>query len=167
MRSPLPIRRGLDVLAPVTLYRAIGRRPSRVYVDEQRHAFDRDGAGKRHRLWDLVYERYEARPGDQLQDRQGGIMLVTRDGECCPVQLSEPCERTAEHAFTHADRALAADWTVIEGLIADGLLEVGSIRRTKQMPFNPAQVRLDEGHPLVVEKKPRRAVTADQPPAGA
>lgn len=102
MRSPLPVRRGLDVVSPFPLYRAIGRRPSTIYVDEQRQASHVEAGG--HRLWDLVFEEWIAQPGDQLQDRQGSIMLVTKSGACHPVQLSPPQERSVQSAFTHATR---------------------------------------------------------------
>lgn len=39
---------------------------------------------------------------------------------------------------------------MIEKLIGDGHLVVGNIRRTKEIPFNPAKVKLEETHPLVV-----------------
>lgn len=149
MRSPVPVRRGLDVIAPIRLFRAIGRRPSAVAVDEQRRPVGTEEM-RSHRLWDLVFEECVARPGDQLQDRQGSIVLVTKEGQCNPVQLSPPQARSMSTAFTHADQALSADWAVIDQLLAEGMLAVGSIRRTKQAPFNPAQVKFDESQPLVV-----------------
>lgn len=145
MRSPVPVRRGLDVVAPFTVYRAIGRRPSGVYVDEERRATPSGG----HQLWDLVFEVYETQPGDQLQDRQGCIMLVTRNGESQPVQLTPPEARSVGTAFTHAGRALAADWALVESLLAEGRLAPASVRRTTQAPFNPAEVKFEEDHPLV------------------
>lgn len=138
------------MLAPIPLFRAIGRRPSSVSVDDQRRPVPGNGQG--HRLWDLVFEECEARPGDQLQDRQGSIVLVTKDGQCSPVQLSPPHPRNVATAFTHADKTLSADWAVIDRLLADGRLAVGSIRRTKQAPFNPAQVKFDETQPLVTAR---------------
>lgn len=161
MRSPVPVRRGLDVLSPITLFQAIGRRPSSVAVDEQ-HRVVGAGESRGHRLWDLVFEEVTARPGDQLQDRQGSIVLVTREGQCHPVQLSPPEPRSVSTAFTHADRTLSADWVVIDRMIAEGRLAVGSIRRTKQAPFNPAGVKFDETQPLVVR---RGAAEAARPPA--
>lgn len=146
MRSPLPVRRGLDIVAPLTLYRAIGRRPSEVYVDSDRRV---TGSAGGQRLWDLVYEEHVAQPGCQLQERQGGIMLLTATGDTYPVQLSPPQARTAEDAFTHAGHALTADWAMIERLIAEGSLVVATIRRSKVAPFNPAQVKFDEHQPLV------------------
>ncbi len=146
MRSPLPVRRGLNVLGPFTVYRAIGRRPSAVYVD---HGGTAGRTGK-HRLWDRVFEEYLATPGDQLQDRQGAIMLVTPAGDCFPVQVSRPTARTVKTAFAYAELALAEDWAEIERLVARGLLETASIRRTKQIPFAPAEVKFPENQPLVV-----------------
>lgn len=160
MRSPVSVRRGLNVVGPITLYRAIGRRPSAVVVDEQRRPLGApdDAAESRgaevcgHRLWDVVFEEWVARPGDQLQDRQGSVVLVTRAGQCHPVQLSPPQPRSVSTAFTHANEALSADWRVIDRLMAEGLLVVGSIRRTKQAPFNPAQVKFDASQPLVIAR---------------
>lgn len=158
MRSPLPVRRGLNVLGPLTVYRAIGRRPSAVYVDQGGTA----GRSGTHRLWDRVFEEYIAEPGDQLQDRQGAIMLVTEAGDCFPVQLSRPTARTVKTAFTYAELALAEDWAEIDRLIGLGLLEAASIRRTKQVPFAPAEVKFPENQPLVVAAGGARRVMAPE-----
>lgn len=148
MRSPLPILRGLDVVVPVRLYRAIGRRPSPVYLDNERRptAVATGGGG---RLWDTVFEEYVAEPGSQLQQRQGSIVLMTPDGSTYPVQLSRPEPRTPANAFDHADQTLNADCGEIEKLLLDGSLAVGSIRRGKQAPFKPSDVKFGEEQPLV------------------
>lgn len=147
MRSPLPILRGLDVVAPVRLYRAIGRRPSAVYIDNQRRPTMTVAGGGR--LWDTVFEEYIAPPGSQLQQRQGSIVLMMPDGSSYPVQLSRPEPRTASNAFDHADQTLSADCGAIERLLEDGLLAIGAIRRGKQAPFKPSEVKFGEEQPLV------------------
>jgi len=153
MRSPLSIRRALDVAAPVTVYRAIGRRPSAVYVDEVRHATD--SPGTQHRLWDMVFEEYVAQVGDQLQDGQGSLMLLTEGGDFHRIQITPPQPRSLCDAFTHAGRTLAADWARIEALMAEGRLTAGRVQRSRHMPFDAAQVKFDDDQPLVVPPRPR------------
>ncbi len=144
-----PARRGLDVVSPVTVYLVIGRRPSSVFLDDRR--VPRNGAnGIGHRLWDRVFRAIEARPGDQLQDRPGGLVLVTGEGESHLVQLSPPEARCVESAFTHAGDVLAADLALAETLIAEGRLSVGSTRRAKVPPVRTNQTVYAEDHPLVV-----------------
>lgn len=162
MRSPVPVRRGLDVATPFLLYRAVGRRPSAVWVDEHRRPTRSDDG--RYRLWDLVFEEWLAQPGDQLQDRQGSLMLVTKAGDYHAVQLTRPEPRSVNTAFTQADRTLSADWAIIDRLLSEGALAVGSIRRIKQPPFNPAQVKFEEGHPLVIAAEEASSAAAHRGP---
>lgn len=129
MRSGPPAHRALNVVKPFEVYLVIGRRPSGVYVDSSYQATTRrDGAQP---LWDLVFETVTAEPGDQIQDRPGGIVLVGKDGESRAVQLSPPRPRTVDTAFTHAEAILAADRALIESGLAEGTLATGSIRRIK------------------------------------
>src|SRR5438128_34670 len=111
-----PAHRGLDVLAPVVIYRAIGRRPSSVYVDAAMRPTAAVGAP--HRLNDTIYWQTEAVPGDQIQDRPGGTLLVTADGDCHPIRLAEPQPLDLTTAFNHAELALKADRDVADRLLA-------------------------------------------------
>lgn len=152
MRWVPPAYRGYDVVSPITVYRVIGRRPSEVYVDDRyRPTTARPQA---HRLWDLVFARASAEPGDQIQDRPGGIVLVTKDGECHPVQLTAPRPRSITTAFTHAEKTLSADRTLAEKMVGEGRLVAGSSRRLKGLPETPAEVKFEEDHPLVVDAAP-------------
>ena len=147
MRTHPPAHRALDIVAGFTIYRVIGRRPSGVYVD---HAMQvttdmRDAQP----LWDPVFEAIPAEPGDQIQDRPGGIVLVTREGQPQPIQLTAPVPRTVESAFTHAERALAADRALLEQMLADGRVTVAPIRRIKLPAPSAAKTVFAEDHPLV------------------
>jgi hypothetical protein len=148
-----PAHRGLDVLQPVVIYRAIGRRRSAVYVDEAMRPTSSQKAP--HRLSDTVYWRTEATPGDQIQDRQGGTLLVTTDGKCFPVRLAAPEPLSMATAFTHAELALKADREIADRLLADGLLANAPARRPKSPPARAPDRMLDDDHPIVVEKLPK------------
>jgi hypothetical protein len=145
-------QRAFDVLAPVVIYRQIGRRPSDVYVDD---AMTAGKTAAKHRLSDRVYWRSAARPGDQIQDRPGGVLLVTADGECFPVTLAAPTPLTLATAFTHADLAIKADLVEADRLIAIGSLVEAPPRRPKQGPWRPADRSFEAGHPLVVDDLPK------------
>jgi hypothetical protein len=147
MRTHPPAHRALDVVVPFTVYGAIGRRPSGVFVDSAMTATV-DGTGAQP-LWDLVFEAVPAAAGDQIQDRPGGIVLVSRDGESRPVQLTPPVPRSLTEAFTHAERILAADRAQVERLVAEGLLAVAPIRRIRAAAPPPARTLFTKDHPLV------------------
>lgn len=143
----------LNVTHPFTVFRVIGRRPSSVYVDGDMAPTAKAPNGNGgHRLWDLVYEQYTVHPGDQIQDRGGGIVLVTKDGQSHAVQLTEPHARELDTAFTHAAIALSADRQHAQALLKDGMVEIGTVRRIKwtQPMVTPKEV-FAEDHPLVVE----------------
>jgi hypothetical protein len=159
-----PAQRALDVVAPVTIYRQIGRRLSRVSVDSEMNATKFAKAAP-HRLKDRIYWRTEASPGDQIQDRPGGTLLVTAKGECYPILLAEPQPLEAGTAFTHADRAIRADRDVAERLLAEGKLIDATPRRPKGMPTRPADKILDDKHPLVVDSLPPGARLEAEPSA--
>lgn len=147
MRTHPPAHRALDVVAGFTIYRVIGRRPSGVHVDSSmRVTTDMRDAQP---LWDLVFEVVPAGPGDQIQDRPGGLVLVTRDGQPRPIQLTPPVPRTVESAFTHAERALAADRALLDRLLADGSVTVAPIRRIKVPAPAAIKTIFAEDHPLV------------------
>ena len=107
MRYLPPADRALDVVAAVVIHRPIGRRLSDVYVDE---AMRPARSGKpTQRLSDMVYWRTRAMPGEQIQERSGGMVLVTKAGTCHPIRLSVPEPLHLEIAFAHAERAVRSD----------------------------------------------------------
>ncbi len=147
MRGSLPAHRSFDVLVPFMVYRVIGRRPSSIYVDPERNTTTASETS--HRLWDLVFEEARAVPGDQIQDRPGGIILLKPNGDAHPIQLSAPVPRTASTAFSHAELALSADRELAEAMLLDGRLAVAPVRRIR-MPLNALpKEKFDENHPLV------------------
>lgn len=148
MRSHPPAHRALDIVSPFTVFLVVGRRPSGIYVDSAMRATT-DTAGSQP-LWDLVFEEIAAAPGDQIQDRPGGIVLVDRDGEARAIQLVAPCARSLDGAFTHAERMLAADRAEVDRLLATGVLSIGTVRRIKAPPPPRNNRTFAPDHPLVV-----------------
>jgi len=144
--------RALDVLAPVIIHRPIGRRLSDVYVDEAMRPA-RSGKPTK-RLSDVVYWRTHALPGEQIQERSGAMILVTRAGTFHPIRLSVPEPLQLETAFTHTERAMQSDRTILEGLLAEGLLVERPSRRCRgSLARWPVQL-LPENHPLVIDELP-------------
>lgn len=152
-------QRALDVVTPVTIYRQIGRRPSQVYVNDAMGDATPDKKAQ-HRLSDRVYWKTQAKPGDQIQDRRGGVLLVNAAGECFPIALAEPTPLTTETAFTHADLAIKADQAEAEKLIAAGALVEATPRRPKHPPSRPPDRSFADDHPVVVDKLPKGAKLA-------
>lgn len=152
MRTPPPANRALDVLVPISVYRVVGRRPSAVYVDEAMRATRATTAP--HRLSDLVYWRTQAEPGDQIQDRPGGTVLVTGGGEYFNILLAEPRPLEPETAFNHAEIALKADHDAAERLLAEGALAEATPQRLKGPPARYTERVLAADHPLVVDEPP-------------
>jgi hypothetical protein len=148
-----PAQRALDVVSPVVIYRQIGRRPSAVYVDEAM-TMAKSGKAAGHQLSDRIYWRTVANPGDQIQERPGGVLLVTASGQCFPILLSEPTPLTADTAFVHADLTIKADRSEAERLIGLGSLTEASPRRPKGGPSRPSEKQFAPDHPLVVDKLP-------------
>ncbi len=149
MRTHAPAHRALDVVLPFPIYLVIGRRPSGIYVDRSLKATTEDGGADTQPLWDPVFEMATAIPGDQVQDRPGGIVLVGKDGGARPVQLTPPSARSLENAFTHAERALAADRAEVERLVGAGSLVTAPVRRIRQPPPPAAKAVFAGDHPLV------------------
>ena len=149
-----PAERALDVVSPIVVYRQIGRRPSGVYVDDAMNV-TKSKKTAQHRLNDRVYWRTKAKPGDQIQDRPGGTLLVTASGQCHPVLLAEPQPLEPGTAFTHQELAIKADRSVAERLLAEGKLAEATPRRPKGMPSRPSDRMLAADHPIVVDKLPK------------
>ena len=147
-----PADRALDVVAAVVIHRPIGRRLSEVYVDE---AMRPARSGKpTQRLSDVVYWRTRAMPGEQIQERSGGMVLVTRAGTCHPIRLSVPEPLHLETAFTHTERAMQSDRGIVQDLMTEGVLVERPSRRLRgSMARWPHQL-LPEDHPLVTDEAP-------------
>ena len=150
MRSLPPARKAFVVAKPTPLYRAVGRRLSSVYVNADLQPAAPDEAA--HRLAERVYERIEAQPGEQLQDRVGGLILVSEDGSWFPVRLAEPRPREVETAFNHAEVADDDDRQVVDELVAEGFLEEVKPRRLRGGVSRTQLPLLAESHPLVIDE---------------
>lgn len=149
VRSLPPARQAFVVLRPLRLYRAVGRRWSSVYVDAALQPTAPEQAV--HRLAEPVYVRIEAQPGDQLQDRVGGLILVDGEGGWFSVRLAEPRPRDAETAFCHAEVAGDDDRATLDALVADGFLEEAKARRLRGGVSRSQLPLMDDDHPLVVD----------------
>ena len=148
----LRANRSLDVHAPIVIYRVIGRRASGVYVNEEMQP-GRSGSASQ-RLSEPVYWRTHATPGDQLQERTGGILLVAVSGQCHRVRLTPPIPIDIETAFTHAERAIQADCLLIDTLLTEGALVSGAYRRPRDLPSAAMGRLLAADHPLAVDEAP-------------
>ena len=148
----LRANRSLDVNAPIVIYRVVGRRASRVYVNDEMQP-SRSGSAAQ-RLSEPVYWRTSAIPGDQLQERTGGILLVAVSGHCHRVRLTPPIPIEIETAFTHAERAIRADCVLIDTLQTEGTLVSGAYRRPQDPASSAFGRLLAEDHPLVVDEAP-------------
>jgi hypothetical protein len=149
-----PAQRALDVVRPIRIFRPFGRRNSRVFVDGEMNT-TKSAKQAEHRLKERVFLRAEAKPGDQIQDRPGGTLLITSKGEWYPIQLAEPIPLETTTAFTHAERVIKADRELTDKLVADGVLvEATTAKRPKGMPTRPAERMLPDDHPLVVDELP-------------
>lgn len=144
--------RAFEFTTSVDIYRVAGRRPTDVWVD---------GSGKlvapgpgAQPLKELVYWHTHATVGEQLQERLGGLFLVTPEGVCLPVVLSPPQPIVAETAFGHAQVARAGDNAAIDALIASGALIPVRGYRVMHHPSRPGDRLVPADHALVVEDRP-------------
>ena len=149
----LPPLRALDVHAPVVIYRIVGRRHSRIYVNDEMQPKLSGTAWQR--LSEPVYWQTHAVPGDQLQEHPGGVMLVTNSGQCHLMRLALPAPIEIETAFTHVKRASQADCALIDNLIADRTLVSGTCRQRRGGLSRGVRGLLAEDHPLVLDELPR------------
>ncbi len=150
MRSLPPARKAFVVVKPTLLYRPVGRRLSNVYVNADFQPAAPDKAA--HRLAERVYERMAAQPGDQLQDRVGGLILVSEDGSWFPVRLAEPRPRDVKTAFSHAEVADDDDRQAVDELVAEGYLEEVKPRRLRGGVSRSSLPLVSDAHPLVVDE---------------
>ncbi|MBX6322524.1 MAG: hypothetical protein IRY94_11905, partial [Rhodospirillaceae bacterium] len=139
--------RAFEPTAPVDIYRVAGRRPSMVWVDADGRIAQPGPDSQR--LKELVYWRTRTNAGDQLQERVGGMYLVTPDGGCHPIALCPPSPLEPATAFQHAQALRHADAARLEELLAVGLIVPVSGRRPEGPPSRP-------GDRLVPSDQPRR-----------
>jgi hypothetical protein len=152
-RARFPADRYVTAAARFPIYRQVGRRPSQVYVDEAMRPAA-TGVPER-RLFDNVFWRTSAEIGDQIEDRAGGLMLLTEAMACHPIQLSEPRLLEVATAFGHADAVLREDRKILDALLAEGAVVEASPRRSKVAQSRLPAAMFAEDHPLVVTIRPR------------
>jgi hypothetical protein len=145
---PRPAR-AFGVLSPVSIFRAIGRRPSAVRVDEAMRPTLSEQAP--HRLSDTVYARAEAVPGEEIQEHGRGLVLVSADGKSHTISLTPPRPLDPETAFNHAALAIKADLQALEELLRARTLAEIEPQKRATMP-RPQRQEFAEDHPLVVEQ---------------
>jgi hypothetical protein len=149
----LPPDRAFDVLAPLVVYRVIGRRPSEVYVTDEMTPSAQPGRGH-NRLSDLVYWQTTAAVGDQIQERRGTTLLVDESGKGSPILLSAPIPLTPDTAFVHAQLAADSNKETATHLLATGVLRDAAARRVKADALRVPERLFPAGHALIVEEKP-------------
>ena len=151
VQHPRP-NRAFEFVVPVDIYRVIGRRPSSVWVDAT-GAITAAGPPSQ-QLKETVYAHGTAAPGEQLQERVGGLFLVAPDGTSEPVILSSPRPIDPQTAFEYARVSREDDLAIIETLLASGALRPVKGYRLSQKPSRPGDRVLTSDHPLVVEELP-------------
>jgi hypothetical protein len=155
-----PADRRVMVTGPLPIYRQIGRRPSQVYVDD---AMSPAASGSpERRLFDGVFWHTNAEVGDQIEERGGGLLLLTEALVYHPVQLSVPRPLQLATAFGHADAVLREDRKLLDDLLAGGSVVEVSARRSKAALSRSPDNLFAEDHPLVVTVRPRN-LREDQP----
>lgn len=142
--------RALDVQEPFTVFRVIGRRPSRVYLDGDRRpcAAPDDGGAQ---LWEPVFDRVEVLPGDQIQEVSSGYVLVRGEDRPVSVRLEEPVARTLDNALTQAAESYTLDSARVDALLKAGTLSEAAKRIRPPDQTLPPMRDLPQEHPLVRE----------------
>lgn len=151
-RPRAPADRRVAVAARFAIYRQFGRRPSQVYVDSTMRPVA-SGPPER-RLSDNVFWRTSAEVGDHIEERAGGMLLLTEAMACHPIQLSAPRPLEVATAFGHADAVLHEDRKILDCLLAKGAVVEVSAQRSKAVSSRLPDILLAEDHPLVVTSRP-------------
>jgi hypothetical protein len=151
-RSRFLADRYVTATAEFPIYRQIGRRPSQVYVDETMRPAA-DGLPER-RLFDNVFWLTSVAIGDQIEERAGGLLLLTKELGCHPIQLSEPRLLEIATAFGHADATLRQDRQILDDLLAEGAVVDAPPRRLRIATSRLPDAVFAEDHPLVVTIRP-------------
>jgi hypothetical protein len=144
--------RAFEPVGAIDIYRVAGRRPSNVWVDAS-GKLEVPGPTSQ-RLKELVYWHTKTKPGEQLQERLGGMFLVTADGACHPIALCPPKPIEPTTAFQHAQTVRDEDAAQIERWLAGGKIVQVEGRRPGGPPSRPADRLVPADHPLVVDERP-------------
>jgi hypothetical protein len=154
-------QRVLEVVERLPLYELVGRRPSRVFLDDT--LTPTTAAAAPHRLSDLVYRRAFAEPGDQLHVMSGQTLLLDRAHTYRAVLLSEPRPLELATALVHAQQVREEETAAIERQAVAGTLIEALARQPKVHQVTRAEQRFAADHPLIVEpaaaggRRPRAA----------
>ncbi|MGE0718562.1 MAG: hypothetical protein AB7P02_24150 [Alphaproteobacteria bacterium] len=159
--QPRPTR-AFAINRPIEIFRVAGRRPSNVWVDEAGNTMTSGTAAQR--LKELVYWRTRTAPGDQIQERLGGLFVTTPSGECHPVALTEPLPATPETAFLGAQSIRERDAARLTELIASGDLVEATGLRLRGPPSRPGDRLVPPEHPLIVDERPQDIDAPSAPP---
>jgi len=147
-----PADRYVTAAAQFAVYRQIGRCPSRVYVDEAMRPAASGSPARR--LFDNVFWLTSTEIGDQIEERAGGLVLLTKDMACHPIQLSAPRAIDVATAFGHADAVLREDRKILDELLAEGAVVEASPQRSRVVLSRPPETLFAEDQPLVVTARP-------------
>jgi hypothetical protein len=107
------------------------------------------------RLFDNVFWRTSAAIGDQIEERAGGLLLLTEAMACHPIQLSVPRLLEVATAFAHADAILREDRKILDDLLAEGVVVEASPLRSRATLSRLPDAVFADNHPLVVTIRPR------------
>jgi hypothetical protein len=149
---PRPIR-AFECVRPIEIFRVVGRRPTDIWVDGA-GAISTPGPDKQS-LTELVYWRTATTLEQQLQERLGGLFVVTPEGACHPVSLSPPHPIDRQNPFLHAQTVRSGDEVLLESLIQSGDLVQVHGYRVMHHPSRPSDRLVAADHPLVVEERPQ------------
>jgi hypothetical protein len=146
-----PIR-AFEPVKAIDIYRVIGRRPSNVWVDSAQKIV---ASGPENQpLKELVYWHTKTKPGEEIQERIGGMFLVTANGECHPIVLCPPEPLQPETAFLHAQAVRQKDAARITELLEQGdIVEVVG-RKPSHLPSRPGDRLVSSSHVLVTDERP-------------
>jgi hypothetical protein len=153
-RAPprFPADRYVTAAVRFPIYRQVGRCPSQVYVDD---AMCPAASGlPARRLFDNVFWRTFAEIGDQIEERAGSLLLLTKDLGCHPIQLSAPRPLQVASAFGHADAVLRENKKILDDLLAEGTVVAASPQRSRVASSRLSDAMFAEDHPLVVPVQP-------------
>jgi hypothetical protein len=155
-------QRVLEVVERLPLYELVGRRPSRVFLDES--LTPTTAATAPHRLSDLVYRRAFAEPGEQLHVMSGQTLLLDGAHTYRAVLVSEPRPLELATALVHAQQVREAEAAAIDRQAAAGTLVEALARQPKVHQVTRAEQRFAADQPLVLEpaaaagRRPRPAL---------
>ena len=116
---------------------------------------DRGAGLPERRLFDNVFWRTSAEIGDHIEERAGGLLLLTEAMACHPIQLSTPRGLDVATAFAHADAVLREDRKILDDLLAEGAVVEASPLRSRGALSRLPDAVFAEDHPLVVTIRPR------------